>query len=130
MTLQLRYAHVYMFEGEEDVETGTFTVAGAPVRDVPGWLAALARMSRATREAHTPACVRGYMQELMDEDDVIFGRASKATRFARYDGSDAALAAVAALVKGLGEKDERDSACDVITTWWLTRTSLFFDTVT
>jgi hypothetical protein len=133
MTLELRYAHVDMHIGEDGLEggavtTGAFSV-GAPVRDVPAWLAKLALMPCAVREKHTPGCVREQMQVLLDLQDGdwdFMGKVSKATVFARYDGSDASLSTVDALAQELGERSYYGISCPNIV-WSLTRTSLFFD---
>ena len=76
-------------------------------------------MRRGERGKYAPSCVRRHVKGVLTK--------SKAPHFARYDGSDAALAAVAAIVQGLGEKETNESEANIISTWWLTRTSLFFD---
>jgi hypothetical protein len=106
-----------------DFEETSFWADATVTSDVPGWIAAYA----ATAEGRlgVPKRARGMLDVLLgDRTWYPYTPDSKAARYARYDGSDAAFEAMSARVTRACPK-HRDS----YNTRWLTREELFFDHV-
>jgi hypothetical protein len=119
--VELHVITVSISEDGDSFQTESFVSDATMTSDVPGWLAAFAA---ATKDAKldTPKRVRGMIQSSLLEDGDYSVWHTKADHFSRYDGSDAALTAMSALVAAACPKD-----CDMYHKWWLTRDELFFD---